>query len=147
MSSVDASIDAHMAIDNDAERLRNSLSHYKGFVFRWQQWKALSPTWDHDHCAGCWARFAERPEEWNDSVHTEGWVTLWPTTRTPQEDEKTVAEWRAAGKVLVPSPKPGGFQLDWLCPDCFATCQEELKFVIDPEHPQWQKAGLSVSSQ
>jgi len=91
-----------MMSESNAERLRKSLSHYKGFVFRWQQWKALSPTWDHDHCAGCWARFAERPEEWNDRIYTEGWVTLWPTTRTAEEDEKTVAELRAAGKSWFP---------------------------------------------
>jgi len=61
---------AIVPIDDKAERLRSSLSHYRGFVFRWQIYKALTPDWDHDHCKGCWARFAERPEEWRDTVHT-----------------------------------------------------------------------------
>jgi hypothetical protein len=131
-----------MPTDDSVGQLRNSLRHYRSFVFRWQVYKALSPNWNHDHCKGCWARFAERPEEWRDTVHTEGWVTLWPTHHKAKEEEEIVAEWRAERKVLVPSPKPGGFQLDWLCPTCFETCRQELGFVVDAGHPQWQKVGL-----
>jgi hypothetical protein len=131
-----------VATDDNTQRLTESLCHYRGFVFRWQSYKALSPDWNHDHCKGCSTRFAERPDEWRDAVHTEGWVTLWPTRATPEEEQELVAKWRAAGKVLVPSPKPGGFQLDWLCPKCFESCRRELGFVIDSEHPQWHKAGL-----
>jgi hypothetical protein len=40
------------------------------------------------------------------------------------------------------SPKRSGFQLDWLCPKCFEACRQELGFVVDPDHPQWQKAGM-----
>jgi hypothetical protein len=125
---------------DDATRVTNSLRHYRGFVFRWQRYKARSPDWSHDHCDGCSARFAERPDQWAGAVYTEGWVTLWPVTR--HGEEELVAKWRAAGQVLVPSPKVGGFQLNWLCPKCFEACRQELGFVIDPEHPQWQKAGL-----
>ena len=131
-----------MLSDDKTEQLRNSLHHYRGFVFRWQAYKTLSPDWNHDHCKGCWTRFAKRPEECRDAVLTEGWVTLWPTLRTSKEEQEIVAKWRAEGKVLVPAPKPGGFQLDWLCPKCFEACHQELVFVIDAEHPQWQKAGL-----
>ena len=124
------------------ERLTKRLRHYRGFVFRWQTYKALSPSWNHDHCGGCSTRFAERPEEWNDEVHNEGWVTLWPVTSTVKEEAEVVAKWRAAGQVLVPSPKRGGFQLDWLCPKCFEACRQELGFVVDPDHPQWQNAEI-----
>jgi hypothetical protein len=124
------------------ERLTKKLQHYRGFVFRWQIYKVRSPDWDHDHCGGCWARFAERPEEWRDPVQTEGWVTLWPTQCTSKEEAEFVANLRAAGKVVVPSPKLGGFQLDWLCAKCFEACRQELAFVTDSEHPQWKKAGL-----
>jgi hypothetical protein len=124
------------------ERLTKRLHHYRGFVFRWQLYKALSPSWNHDHCGGCSTRFAERPEEWNDEVHTEGWVTLWPVTSTTEQEAELVANWRAAGQVLVPSPKRSGFQLDWLCPTCFEACRQELGFVVDPDHPRWQKAGM-----
>jgi len=118
------------------------LSPYRGLVFRWQRYKAASPQWNHDHCAGCSTRFAEHPEEWLGVVHTEGWVTLWPVKIAPGREQQVVSEWRAAGKVLVPSPKLNGFQLDWICPKCFETCRAELEFTVDPDHPRWQQAGL-----
>ncbi len=118
------------------------LSCYRGFVFRWQRYRTLSSNWNHDHRKGCSARFAERPDEWADPVHTEGWVTLWPVANTGQTEEELVSKWRAAGKTLVPSPKLRGFQLDWLCPKCFETCRQELGFVVDPAHAQWQQLGL-----
>ncbi|PWT84256.1 MAG: hypothetical protein C5B58_05005 [Acidobacteria bacterium] len=124
------------------EHLSKRLGHYRAFVFRWQPYKAPSPSWNHDHCDGCSVRFAERPAEWNDQVHTEGWVTLWPVKKTAEEESEVVAKWRTAGQVLVPSPKRSGFQLNWLCPNCFEACRQELEFVVDPEHPQWQKTGL-----
>src|SRR5215471_20326005 len=108
-----------MSADTSKEDLTKLLSSYRGFVFRWQRYKELSPQWDHDHCRGCWARFAEQPEEWQDPVYTEGWVTLWPIGDTAKEEAEMISEFHAAGKVLVPSPKLNGFQLDWLCPDCF----------------------------
>ena len=129
-------------MSNEDTKLSKSLSKYAGFVFRWQRYKTFSPDWDHDHCQGCCARFAEWPDQWTDTVYTEGWVTLWPVTRTAKEKEDLIAEFRASGYVLVPSPELGGFQLDWLCPNCFEACHQELGFVIDSKHPQWQIAGL-----
>ena len=125
------------------EHLTEVLSCYRGFLFRWQRYKKLSPQWDHDHGQGCWARFAELPEEWQDLVHTEGWVTLWPVGDTAKEEAEAVSAFRAAGKALVPSPKLNGFQLDWLCPKCFEATREQLGFLIDPDHPQWQRAGAN----
>lgn len=130
-----------MSPDGEKKQLASTLRQYEGFVFRWQAYKAPSPEWNHDHCKGCWVTFAERPSEWSDAVYTEGWVTLWPVSGTAHEEAALVAKWRAAGRVLV-APRRGGFQLDWLCPECFEACREELGFVIDPEHPQWREAGL-----
>jgi len=132
-----------MSADTSKEDLTKLLGRYRGFVFRWQRYKEPSPQWNHDHCSGCWARFAERPEEWQDLVHTEGWVTLWPVGDTAKEEAKTISEFRAAGKVIVPSPELKGFQLDWLCPKCFEETREQLGFVVDPEHAQWQRVGAS----
>jgi hypothetical protein len=123
-------------------RLTKKLRRYRGFVFRWQVYKPLSPDWNHDHCQACWARFAERPEEWRDPVQTEGWVTLWPTQRSSEEEAEFLAKLRAVGNVVLPSPKLGGFQLDWLCAKCFEDCRQELAFVTDSEHPQWKKSRV-----
>ena len=128
-----------MSADTNKEDLTELLSRYRGFVFRWQRYKELSPQWNHDHCSGCWACFAERPEEWQDQVYTEGWVTLWPVAVTAEEEAEAVSAFLTAGKTLVPSPKLNGFQLDWLCPKCFEVAREQLGFVIDPRHPQWQR--------
>ena len=128
-----------MSSQHETKRLLDSLRQYRGFVFRWQVYKTLSPEWNHDHCIGCWARFAERPEEWPDDVHTEGWVTLWPTRGSTEEEPDLVKECRAAGMVVVPSPKFNGYQLDWLCPKCFEACRQELAFVIASENPESQK--------
>lgn len=31
----------------------------KGVKLEFKRYRAPSETWDHDHCAGCWAKFAE----------------------------------------------------------------------------------------
>jgi hypothetical protein len=125
---------------NADQNLLRSLQHYRGFVFRWQQYRQLSSDWNHDHCRGCWARFAEPSDQWADAVHAAGWVTLWPANEGAEP--AFISDAKAAGYVCVPSPKPGGFQMDWLCPDCFILCREELNFIVDPNHDQWKLAGL-----
>ena len=76
-------------IDN-AERLRGLRLHRRKYT-RW------SKTWDHDHCAGCWAKFAEF--EGPDIQH-EGYAT-------GDDYEK-------------------GSEYDWVCLDCFAALKEEM---------------------
>ncbi len=78
-----------MRPDHSKEFLIRFLSCYAGFVFRWQRYRTLSSNWNHDHCKGCSARFAERPDEWADPVHTAGWVTLWPVANTGETEEET----------------------------------------------------------
>jgi hypothetical protein len=122
------------------EHLVLNLGQYRGFVFRWQKYAQPSKQWSHDHCGGCMATFAERP--WNEGILTEGWVTLWPIKERPDEENETLVRFRSAGYVIVSSPKIRGFQLDWVCPDCFESVREELAFAVDPNHPQWEQAGL-----
>lgn len=129
-----------MSLDSTNEQLRESLSRYQGFVFRWQNYRMLRADWDHDHCLGCWVRFAERPYEWPDEVHTAGWVTLWPVQDTDVASQPRSLT--SAGLTYVSSPTMNGYQLDWLCPECFEACRELLGFVVDPDHPQWRMAGL-----
>ena|SRR5215468_7130266 len=33
--------------------------HLEGVTLRYQKYKRWSASWDHDHCAACWATFAE----------------------------------------------------------------------------------------
>jgi len=131
-----------MSVDSTKDGLKKWLVRYRGFVFRWQTWKQLSPEWNHDHCQGCSARFAERPQEWQGPVLQEGWVTLWRTDSDPVKETELIAKFHEAGSRLVPSPKRRGFQLDWICPTCFEACREELNSMVDPDLPVWEQAGL-----
>ena len=38
-------------------RLTNQLSYLKGATLRWRTYSPYSDTWEHDHCAFCWAKF------------------------------------------------------------------------------------------
>lgn len=68
----------------------------RGVSFEWRCYEAPSPTWDHDHCEFCGAKFMEldHPE-----ILREGWATPDPTA-------------------------PGCFR--WVCNDCFRDFREEL---------------------
>ena len=113
-----------------------NLKPYQGSVFRWESWKRLSPGWDHDHCGGCWARFADNPDDWEEKVYNEGWLTVFavnPNTTTPDF---------GPGTRYVPAPTPRDFLRMWLCPECFEAGRQELGFIVDPNHPQWAQAGL-----
>lgn len=39
----------------------------RGANLKWQPYKMPKPTWDHDHCEFCWAKFMEPGSE--DTLH------------------------------------------------------------------------------
>ena len=71
--------------------------HLKGLTLRWRKYAKWSETWEHDHCAGCWAKFAEF--EGPDILH-EGYATD--------------SEWK------------GREGYDWICADCFRDLKDEM---------------------
>jgi len=97
-----------MPVGVKKDHVIQALSRYRGFVFRWQPYRTPSADWDHDHCPGCWTRFAERLREWGDAVHTQGRVTLWPANSDAESEY--ISNAKAAEHACVPSPKIGGFQ-------------------------------------
>ena len=62
----------------------------EGVALQYQKYKPRSASWDHDHCAACWAKFAEF--DGPDIQHV-GYATC--------EDYKH------------------GARYDWVCGDCF----------------------------
>jgi hypothetical protein len=38
-------------------RLTNQAAYLTGITLAWRQYKAHSATWEHEHCAFCWAKF------------------------------------------------------------------------------------------
>lgn len=59
-------------VDKQDWRLTSQDKYLKGKVLVRKKYRAPSPTWDHDHCAFCWARFMEQP--WPDTLQ-EGYTT------------------------------------------------------------------------
>ncbi len=64
-----------MALEQDDWRLTNQQSYLQGAVLAWQRYVAWSDTWEHDHCAFCWAKFMEPDAETLPGVLTEGYAT------------------------------------------------------------------------
>ncbi len=56
-----------MAAHDDDWRIRGQENYLKGAALHWSRYKQPSETWDHDHCAFCWARFAEEKAGYNDA--------------------------------------------------------------------------------
>ena len=82
MSSVDG---------ETAEQLVERLNYLRGAAWQRAQW-APEGTWDHEHCAVCWAKF--------DAVsgRDSGLATAGPAGRSPADQ------------------RPRYY---WLCPECF----------------------------
>jgi len=46
--------------------------HIRGATLRFKKYRMPRPSWDHDHCVGCWAKFMENPGQ---DILTEGYAT------------------------------------------------------------------------
>ena len=70
--------------DHNDRRLTNQDQYLLRAALTWRRYRARSETWEHDHCAFCWAKFmdpefseahrqhiAEHPD-----VFTEGYTTI-----------------------------------------------------------------------
>ena len=73
----------------------------EGCTLHWHRWTRPRPSWDHDHCAGCWAKFME--EDLPDALH-EGYTT--------GEDY------------------PHGADYAWVCSTCFADLKPALGWTV-----------------
>jgi hypothetical protein len=40
-------------------RLRNQIDYLRNAALVWKEYHTPSESWDHDHCAFCWAKFME----------------------------------------------------------------------------------------
>lgn len=85
----------------------------KGTRFRWREYVAPKPEWNHDHCLFCWAKFVPRSEEGKE------WLS---------RDTHTIY---FAGYATV---EPSGSGFEWVCPSCFDDFAAELDFsVVDDD--------------
>ena len=75
----------------------------KGVRFQFRRYTRWSETWDHDHCAGCWAKFMESQPN---TLH-EGYTTC--------EDYEH------------------GACYTWVCSECFELLKDELGWTLASE--------------
>ena len=80
-----------------------------GTAFRWRDYEAPRPDWDHDHCVFCWAKFVPRTEL------GKGWL---------EQDHHTIY---SEGYATV---EPSGSGFEWVCRPCFDDFSDELKFLV-----------------
>lgn len=81
----------------------------EGTTFRWRDYDAPKPGWDHDHCVFCWAKFIPRSEqgkEWlkrdTHTIYFDGYATV----------------------------EPSGSGCDWVCRPCFDDFADEFNFAV-----------------
>ena len=61
-----------MIADDDC-RLTGQERYLSGVSLQWRTYRSTSPTWDHDHCEFCWAKFTPDPQP--ETLHA-GYATL-----------------------------------------------------------------------
>ena len=97
------------------------LERLKGLTFRLRRYKAPTVDWDHDHCYGCWAKFAELD---GSNVQHEGYFTTVPAQPSPKP--------KTTGLTCIKEPIPGGWAFRWVCVECFEEFREVLGFNVEP---------------
>ena len=75
----------------------------RGLTLRRKKYRKRSERWDHDHCAACWAKFAEFD---GPDIQHEGYATC--------EDYKFGADY------------------DWVCIQCFSDLKHEMGWTEVP---------------
>ena len=91
-------------------RLDNA-RHLAGRTLHRRSYTRWSETWDHDHCAACWAKLAEG--DVSDALH-EGYATGGDDAR--------------------------GAGYDWVCETCFSELKPELRWT-SPDDPEQRDQG------
>ena len=84
----------------DQWRIDNA-RHLKGLRLRFSRYSRRSASWDHDHCAACWAKFAEFD---GPDIQHEGFRTC--------DDYKL------------------GAGYDWVCQKCFIDLKAAMEWTV-----------------
>jgi hypothetical protein len=88
-------------VAEDDWRLLNAKRTLDGATFRLKEYRAPRPDWDHDHCTGCWAKFAEIDAP--DILH-QGYA--------------------------VTGDHKHGEDYEWVCVECFDALKDQLNWKV-----------------
>jgi hypothetical protein len=89
-------------VQKDDWRLFGQEKFLKGVTLEWMRYRQYSPSWDHDHCSFCMARFQDSDEP---DILREGYATLdeyyW-ICRNCFNDFKELFQWTVRNDWEVP---------------------------------------------
>ncbi len=72
-------------------RLTDQQEYLQGKTLHWRRWVPPKKTWDHDHCAFCWARICDvedgQPEAWTTEDN------YWWVCKKCGEDFRETLQW------------------------------------------------------
>lgn len=89
-----------MSADPNKQWRIDNASNLRGVRLQFRRYTRWSESWDHDHCAACWAKFAEF--EGPDIQH-EGYATC---------------------------DDPRGAGYDWICQSCFDDLKDDMQWTM-----------------
>jgi len=101
----------------------HSLECLRALSFYLADYAAPSKDWDHDHCKGCWAKFAELDAP--DILHTGYFTTTQPRDKPPEEPELIKKSRELGHKVIAKSDAK-----IWVCKECFEEFRETLGWKL-----------------
>lgn len=104
----------------------DNLERLQSASFRLTAYTSPGEEWDHDHCEGCWAKFAD--SDGPDLLH-EGYCHAERFEIAPEPD--LVKGAKKQGMRVVAQPSVDGSRLHWVCPECFQTFREALDFKLE----------------
>jgi hypothetical protein len=93
-----------MTESSDKEWRIENARHPKGLKPQFRHYVRWSETWDHDHCAACWAKFAEFD---GPDIQHEGYA--------------------------IRDDYPTGACYEWVCRACFADLKGDMRWAIARE--------------
>jgi hypothetical protein len=101
------------------ERLQN----LRGMTFELAEYEPPSTDWDHDHCEGCWAKFATfgAPE-----IQRKGYFVVSAVSHEPTQEPEFIKRARESGQSVMAKPD----NKKWICQECFEEFREFLKWKV-----------------
>lgn len=85
---------------DDDWRLNGQDRYLTGAKLEWAEWQPPRPSWDHDHCEFCWAKFAE------------------PNSLGPESLGALHAGFATSDRSR------------WVCPQCFADFRKQFGWLV-----------------
>jgi len=108
---------------NTPEELRQykikRLERLRASTFVFADYTPPSTEWEHDHCEGCWAKFALSDQP--GTLHR-GYLTTIGLNADGTSEPATVRPSRSTANSAVPKPDANV----WICPKCF----EEFRVTL-----------------